>query len=106
MSSSIDIARARAETRACENIIHFNNAGSSLMPAPVADYLHEFLRKEENMGGYETVDAEREALEKIADASPLWFACWSAVLELDERRNWLVLLDPLDSEFLETVESR
>ena len=65
MSSSFDISRARAETRACENVIHLNNAGSSLMPIPVADYLVNFLRLEEEIGGYESVEKEADALDNF-----------------------------------------
>ena len=68
MTKTFDIDRARAETRACENIIHFNNAGSSLMPIWVADYLHEYLNLEEQFGGYETVEREHDALENFYDA--------------------------------------
>ena len=50
----IDVEKVRAETRGCSNLIHFNNAGASLMPAPVSDYLCDFLREEEIKGGYET----------------------------------------------------
>ena len=50
----IDVEKVRAETRGCGDLIHFNNAGASLMPAPVADYLYAFLREEEMKGGYET----------------------------------------------------
>ena len=39
-----DIEKARRETRAAEKMIHFNNAGSSLMPIPVADALHAYLK--------------------------------------------------------------
>ena len=62
---SIDIEKARAETRHCEDVVHFNNAGSSLMPAVVSDSLHEFLNAEERYGGYETVEARGEALENF-----------------------------------------
>ena len=65
MSSSIDIDRARQETRACGNLIHFNNAGSSLMPSPVVDYLINFLRLEEEIGGYESVERETAALDNF-----------------------------------------
>ena len=60
MTKPIDITKARSETRHCEETIHFNNAGSSLMPTKVSDVLHQFLESEERIGGYET--AEREWL--------------------------------------------
>ena len=65
MNIEIDIERARAETRACEDIVHFNNAGASLMPIPVAKALHAYLDKEERIGGYETANEEIEALENF-----------------------------------------
>ncbi len=49
-----DIDSARSDTRALPQLIHFNNAGSSLMPAPVSDALHSYLHDEEKYGGYET----------------------------------------------------
>jgi cysteine desulfurase/selenocysteine lyase len=71
----IDVARARRDTRACEDIVHFNNAGSSLMPIPVADYLHGYLSREEQLGGYETV-AERQAdLERFYGAAASLLNC-------------------------------
>jgi cysteine desulfurase/selenocysteine lyase len=73
--SKFDLTRARAETRACEKVIHFNNAGSSLMPIPVADYLHQFLHLEENFGGYETVELEHQALENFYGASSRLLNC-------------------------------
>ena len=54
MLHTFDITRARQETLACQNIIHFNNAGASLMPTPVSQALHRYLHQEERMGGYET----------------------------------------------------
>jgi cysteine desulfurase/selenocysteine lyase len=65
MENSFDIERARKDTRGCEDIVHFNNAGSSLMPIPVADALHSYLYKEELAGGYETADDEDETLENF-----------------------------------------
>ncbi len=58
--TTFDLARARRETRGCEELIHFNNAGASLPPATVADALHDYLRDEELHGGYEVM-ARREA---------------------------------------------
>ena len=60
-----EIQRARNETRGCEYVTHFNNAGSSLMAAPVADYLYEFLQEEEMKGGYETAASRNMELENF-----------------------------------------
>ena len=47
------LARLRRDTPACARLIHFNNAGSSLMPAPVFAMLTRALEAERDMGGYE-----------------------------------------------------
>ena len=74
---TFNIERARRDTRASETITHFNNAGASLMPIPVRDALHDYLRKEEYSGGYETAASEEAALDnfytafaKLLDCSP------------------------------------
>ncbi|ARE84279.1 putative cysteine desulfurase [Roseovarius mucosus] len=58
----IDIEKIRAETPGCQRVLHFNNAGSSLMPTPVFDALQRVLRDENEVGGYE---AERRAQDDI-----------------------------------------
>ena len=70
-----DVEKARRETRAAEEIIHFNNAGSSLMPIPVADALHDYLHLEEKIGGYETAAAEADALNNFYEASAKLLNC-------------------------------
>lgn len=61
----IDVARVRLETRACETVVHLNNAGASLPPAIVADTVHEQLRADEVFGGYE---AQALAEDKLVEA--------------------------------------
>ncbi len=75
MQNSFDIARARRETLACEDLIHFNNAGASLMPVPVARVLHDFLDVEERLGGYETVGRKQAALEHFYRATARLLNC-------------------------------
>ena len=52
----IDIDRIRNETPSCGNLIHFNNAGASMMPQPVFDEVLRYLESEQRIGGYETAD--------------------------------------------------
>lgn len=59
----IDIAAVRADTPGCEERIHFNNAGASLMPEPVFQAVCEHLALERMIGGYE---AEAAAAEDLA----------------------------------------
>jgi len=62
---AFDPAPWRADTVAVtRGRIHLNNAGASLMPAPVAAAVHDHLRREEEVGGYEAADAERERIEQ------------------------------------------
>lgn len=52
------IRQLRADTPACEDVLHFNNAGASLMPGPVVEAMNGVYRDEIQFGGYE---AERRA---------------------------------------------
>jgi|SRR5579883_1340401 selenocysteine lyase/cysteine desulfurase len=61
----IDVAKARAETPGCRNVIHFNNAGASLPPQPVLDAVLDHLRLEAEIGGYEAADRAESALEGV-----------------------------------------
>ena len=54
----IDIEAVRADTPACRDVLHFDNAGASLMPDPVAAAVTGHLELERRVSGYE---AERRA---------------------------------------------
>jgi cysteine desulfurase/selenocysteine lyase len=74
-SMTFDIEKARLETRGCENLIHFNNAGAALMPKPVADYLHSYLNDEELCGGYETANKRRDEIDNFYKSCALLLNC-------------------------------
>ncbi|MEM9677826.1 MAG: aminotransferase class V-fold PLP-dependent enzyme [Pseudomonadota bacterium] len=59
----IDIEKIREDTPGCKKVLHFNNAGSSLMPEPVFAAVQRVLHDENTVGGYE---AERRAKDDIA----------------------------------------
>jgi selenocysteine lyase/cysteine desulfurase len=63
----------RAETAAARaGRIHLNNAGAGLMPDPVADVVHEHIRRETMLGGYEAADAAAESIgQAYADVASL-----------------------------------
>ena len=73
--STIDIARARRETPGCEQVLHFNNAGTGLMPTPVLATLTNHLQREAMIGGYEAEDAAHGAIEHTYDAVATLIGC-------------------------------
>lgn len=62
-----DIKRLRGDTLACEGLLHFNNAGASLMPDSVFVAQTAYQTLEQTIGGYE---AESLQAELIADFYP------------------------------------
>ncbi len=75
MNPEFDVARARRETRVCDNLIHFNNAGASLPPIPVADALYDYLREEEEQGGYEVMARRAAGLDNFYVAAARLINC-------------------------------
>jgi len=63
--SPIDLQAVRRDTPGCEERAHLNNAGASLMPAPVLDAVIDHLRLETQIGGYEAAAATRDRLEAV-----------------------------------------
>lgn len=59
----IDVARVRADTPGCAEVVHLNNAGASLQPRPVYDAVTRHLELEYRMGSRE---AERAQAERLA----------------------------------------
>lgn len=61
----MNIDQLRAETPGTENVIHFNNAGASLMPEPVSEATISYLKNESAYGGYETAQKYHKDLQKV-----------------------------------------
>jgi cysteine desulfurase / selenocysteine lyase len=75
LSPTIDVARARHETPGCERVLHFNNAGAALMPAPVLEATIAHLRLEAEIGGYEAAERSAAAAEGFYDATAALLNC-------------------------------
>jgi cysteine desulfurase / selenocysteine lyase len=89
-SSPFDIARARRETPGCQNVLHFNNAGSSLPPSPVLDAVLGHLNREAEIGGYEAAEEADEKVEQTYGAIATMLGCDRGEIALVENatRAW------------------
>ena len=90
----------RSDTPACRELLHFNNAGSSLQPRPVTDAVLQHLLLEQQVGGYEAALAN-------ADASERFYTAFAALLNCNPReiayvenasRGWNLLLQAIPFE--------
>ena len=70
-----DLQRLRADTPGCAHVLHFNNAGSSLMPQPVLDATIAHLQLEARIGGYEAAAQATPSLEHVYDAVATLINC-------------------------------
>src|SRR5438874_11278839 len=70
-----DLQRARQDTPGCEHVLHFNNAGSSLMTRQVLEATIAHLQLEAQIGGYEAAERANDAIEHVYDAAAALIGC-------------------------------
>jgi cysteine desulfurase / selenocysteine lyase len=70
-----DILRTRQDTPGCDKVLHFNNAGASLMPKQVLDAVTRHLRLEAEIGGYEAAEFAHDSAEHVYDAVSQLLRC-------------------------------
>lgn len=63
-----NLEQLRADTPGCSQLIHLNNAGASLQPAPVLKAVRDHLALESQLGGYEASDACASEIAGFYDA--------------------------------------
>lgn len=64
----IDVARARAETPGCRDVVHLNNAGAALPTRAVLDTVIEHLELEGRVGGYMASDLVAERAQRVYES--------------------------------------
>jgi len=86
----IDVERARRDTPGCRRVIHFGNAGASLMPRPVLDAVRRHLSLEARIGGYPAAARTRDAQERVYEAAARLLNCGADEIALVESatRAW------------------
>jgi selenocysteine lyase/cysteine desulfurase len=94
----LDLARLRADTPACERLLHLNNAGASLPPRPVLDSVIGHLRLEAEIGGYEAADRAAERIEAVYGSIARLINCGPDEIALVENatRAWDMAFYGLD----------
>jgi cysteine desulfurase / selenocysteine lyase len=94
---AIDVERVRAETPGCEERLHFNNAGASLMSRAVIDTVVAHLELEGRIGGYEAKDATKADLDHVYDAAARLVNCSPDEIALLENatRAWYAVFSAI-----------
>ena len=68
-ASAIDVARERADTPGCRDVVHLNNAGAALPARQVLDTVIDHLELEGRVGGYMAGDLVAERSAAVYDLS-------------------------------------
>jgi selenocysteine lyase/cysteine desulfurase len=97
----IDVARARADTPGCSDVVHLNNAGAALPTRPVLDAVIEHLELEARVGGYMAGDlvADRSAAVYASVASLVGAATDEIALVENATRAWDMVAYSLGASF-------
>jgi cysteine desulfurase/selenocysteine lyase len=67
VNQGIDIAELRTQTPGCKHVIHFDHAGSSLMPQSVIDAVVNHTIREGQIGGYAAEDEAQMRIDAVYD---------------------------------------
>src|SRR5712691_640210 len=70
-----DLQHVRQDTPGCEHVLHFNNAGASLMPRPFLEATIAHLQLEAQIGGYEAAERANDAIEHVYDSAAALSGC-------------------------------
>lgn len=98
---AMNLGLIRQDTPGCSDLVHFNNAGSSLQPRPVTEAVLHHLMLEQRRGGYEAAEMQAAAADNFYHASARLLNCGAREIAFAENstRAWsqLVLSIPFES---------
>jgi selenocysteine lyase/cysteine desulfurase len=91
---TMDLALIRRDTPGGKDLVHFNNAGSSLQPRPVTEAVLHHLMLEQRLGGYEAAEAQAALSETFYHAFASLLNCAPREIAFAENstRAWTQLL--------------
>jgi cysteine desulfurase/selenocysteine lyase len=94
---TIDVARARALTPGCDEVLHLNHAGASLLPQPVLDTVVDHLQREAATGGYEAAAEASQALDAVYASIARLLGCGADEVSLSDSatRSWMSVVHAL-----------
>jgi cysteine desulfurase/selenocysteine lyase len=97
----IDVARVRADTPGCFDVVHLNNAGASLPPRVVVDTVIEHLELEARVGGYAAADSVSARADAVYDSVAALLGATREEIALVENatRAWDMAFYALASSF-------
>lgn len=89
-TQNIDAEKVRRETRGCDTVLHFNNAGASLPPDCVHEAVVNHLELERTLGGYEASEQQWDKVEHTYQAIAQMLHCQPAEVAFIENatRAW------------------
>ena len=79
-----EIETLRKETPGCSKVIHFNNAGASLMPEVVGRRTIEYLEEEMAYGGYETAEKYQDRINSVYNHLASYLNCLPSEIAITE----------------------
>jgi len=67
--STFPLSQVRSDTPGCASVLHFNNAGSSLITRQALEATISYLQQEATVGGYEAARLANDTIEKVYDSA-------------------------------------